>query len=137
MKYFKTSEFDSPDLPGSGSNMQVSFCLMLDHSREILGAPIRVNSGYRTSAHNKKVGGAAKSSHLTGHAADLAAPDRLSKRALLKALYAAGFRRFGIMRTAIHVDNDPAKAPAVWDYPGQTLPHDWEQFGSIDKISQL
>ncbi len=33
--------------------------------------PIRINSGYRSPQLNKKIGGAAKSNHLTGCAADI------------------------------------------------------------------
>ncbi len=34
------------------------------------GKPITINSGYRTPAYNKKVGGVSSSQHLTGSAAD-------------------------------------------------------------------
>lgn len=33
--------------------------------------PIYINSGYRTVSHNAKVGGASRSYHLTGRAADI------------------------------------------------------------------
>lgn len=39
--------------------------------RDILGKPIKINSGYRSPAYNKKVGGAAKSMHLFGMAVDI------------------------------------------------------------------
>ena len=44
---------------------------MLDPARERLGAPIYVNSGYRNCAVNRLVGGARRSYHLQGRAADL------------------------------------------------------------------
>jgi hypothetical protein len=43
----------------------------LESVRAALGVPLRVASGYRTSAHNYIVGGAATSSHLDGLAADI------------------------------------------------------------------
>ena len=35
------------------------------------GEPIRINSGYRSPQHNRKIGGAANSNHLTGCACDI------------------------------------------------------------------
>lgn len=43
---------------------------LLDH----LGVKPRINSGFRTTRHNKSIGGAASSSHCTGQAVDLADP---------------------------------------------------------------
>ncbi len=42
--------------------------------RDLLGKPILINSGYRTEAHNKAVGGAPQSLHLSGLAADIVIP---------------------------------------------------------------
>lgn len=39
--------------------------------RDAFGAPIRINSGYRSPDHNKSVGGAANSQHVKARAADL------------------------------------------------------------------
>lgn len=39
--------------------------------RNHFGRPVTINSGYRTHAHNKAVGGAAQSRHLYGMAADI------------------------------------------------------------------
>lgn len=44
---------------------------VLQPARERFGKPITVNSGYRSPAVNKRVGGAASSQHLTGQAADI------------------------------------------------------------------
>lgn len=44
---------------------------MLEKLREKLGCTITISSGYRTSAHNKKVGGSSASKHLKGIAADI------------------------------------------------------------------
>lgn len=49
--------------------------LRMEAVRSLLGdAPIHVNSGYRSPAVNKAVGGVADSAHLTGHACDFIAP---------------------------------------------------------------
>ena len=44
---------------------------VLDPARERFGAPIYVNSGYRSPEVNRRVGGAKRSYHLQGRAADL------------------------------------------------------------------
>ena len=44
---------------------------VLDPARDRLGAPIYVNSGYRSKEVNRLVGGARHSYHLHGRAADL------------------------------------------------------------------
>lgn len=46
---------------------------ILDPLREAYGKPIVVTSGYRCPKLNKAVGGAAKSQHITGEAADIRA----------------------------------------------------------------
>ena len=71
LKYFNRDEFDSPDEIGSGKNMDSAFLHQLDKARDIAGIPFKINSGYRTPDYNKKIGGAAKSQHLTASAADI------------------------------------------------------------------
>jgi len=127
MKYFKMSDFDSKDAPGSGANMRLGTVLKLDDVRSILGKPVIVKSGYRTPAYSellKKQGYqvAKKSAHLSGYAVDIRPKEGLEAdltkwAAFLDALWKAGFRRFGIMGGAVHVDDDPGKvSPAIWRY---------------------
>ena len=56
-KYFTYEEFDSPDVQGSGQMMSEDLILILESVREQLGKPVVITSGYRTEAHNEKVGG--------------------------------------------------------------------------------
>lgn len=44
---------------------------VLDPLRQAYGKPIKVNSGYRSKALNKAVGGVSNSQHLEGKAADI------------------------------------------------------------------
>lgn len=53
------------------SNLSRLIDTVLDPARELLGAPIYVNSGYRCEKLNKAVGGVPRSYHLAGRAADL------------------------------------------------------------------
>lgn len=48
---------------------------LLDPIRKMWGAPIYVNSGFRTARLNKAIGGAINSEHLNGCAADIRAVD--------------------------------------------------------------
>lgn len=122
LKYFETSEFDSPDIVGSGINMDNDFLRMLDDARERAGISFKINSGYRSEAHNLRVGGVPRSetnrgsSHLYGFAADISCKDSSSREVIVKSLIEAGFRRLGIAKSFIHVDNDPNKSSAVWLY---------------------
>lgn len=116
-KYFKTDEFDSPDLPGSGQLMQEEFLMKLDKAREIAGISFKINSGIRTVSHNAKVGGKSKSAHLTGYAADIAVNGSRSRFIILEALISAGFNRIGIANSFIHVDCHPdLDEDVVWMY---------------------
>ncbi len=116
--YFDPPEFDSPDQPGSGAEMmQPLFIDKLTYARTMAGIPFRINSGYRTPAHNEKVGGLSTSSHLKGYAADIACTGNEARALILQALFAAGFSRIGIAQTFIHVDCDPDKYICrVWVY---------------------
>ena len=116
IKNFKFEEFASPDLKGSGVNMDIGFLQMLDNARTIADVPFKINSGYRTEKHNKKVGGKKTSSHLRGFAADISCTDSSNRQKITSALIKAGFNRLGIADSFIHVDNDSSKKPAIWLY---------------------
>jgi len=45
IKHFKQSEFDSPDVKGSGVKMYLPLVQRLDFVRETLKMPLRINSG--------------------------------------------------------------------------------------------
>jgi zinc D-Ala-D-Ala carboxypeptidase len=117
LKHFKLSEFDSPDAPGSGSNMKPEFLQRLDNARGLAGIPFKINSGFRTKARNAIVKGVKDSSHCYGYAADIHCIDLRNRLLMVKALLAAGFTRIGIADGFIHVDCDPQKSKeAIWLY---------------------
>lgn len=117
LKYFTFEEFDSPDAPGSGEKyMDREFLECLDEARDIAGVQFKINSGYRTPAHNLKCGGVSTSSHLIGRAADIHCTHTEKRLKIIEALSMVGFRRFGIASTFIHVDNDDQKKPSIWLY---------------------
>tara|TARA_B100000965_G_C19530628_1_gene730931 strand:+ start:738 stop:1115 length:378 start_codon:yes stop_codon:yes gene_type:complete len=108
MQYFKYEEFDSPDEPGSGSdNMCPDFLELLDFARGQAGIPFKINSGYRTESHNKKLAKSSnKSSHLVGKAVDIACSNARDRFIIIRALIDAGFDRIGVSDSFIHVDSD-------------------------------
>jgi len=117
LKYFKYEEFDSPDLKGSGNLMDKRLLEMIDKARGIYGKPMRVNSGYRTKSHNRKVGGVDSSSHLKGLAIDVACVKSNDRFKMLNALLEVGFNRIGVASTFIHVDIDKNKSKnVIWTY---------------------
>src|SRR3972149_10834382 len=69
---------------------------MLEVMRRAYGAPLRVTSGPRCAAWNAHEGGKPDSEHLTGEAADLACHTSGEWWAMVEALRAAGFLRYGI-----------------------------------------
>lgn len=117
MRYFNIEEFDSPDEPGSGQYMDNDFLEMLDKARHFAGIPFVINSGYRTKAHNREVGGLPNSAHLDGFAADIRCRGSQERIYIVGALLEAGFNRIGIGANFIHADNDPTKPEDVmWTY---------------------
>jgi len=132
IEYFKLSEFDARDadgkkIPGTGGQMRACTIEKCDLLRELYRKPLVVSSGMRTPERNKIVGGVKNSSHLLGYAVDWKDifDDYLIQ--FLDAAWDAGFRRFGIMATGIHTDDDPTKgSPAIWDYPTTTPRSRWQ-----------
>lgn len=117
MKYFNYSEFDSPDVQGSGQLMDKTLLEMLDDVREKFDKPIHITSGFRTPQHNEEVGGTENSSHTKGLAVDIACNNSKDRFDLINCLLDVGFSRIGIAGTFIHADIDPDKAQGViWTY---------------------
>lgn len=85
---------------------------LLDSLREDLGKVIIINSGFRCDKHNKAVGGAPKSRHLVGLAADISSKSVTIEE--LEKLAEKYFSRIGIAKTFVHVDVDEGKAK--WFY---------------------
>jgi uncharacterized protein YcbK (DUF882 family) len=73
-KNFSWDEFASKDgaeMPASVKENIIKVAQNLEVIRSYFNLPIKVNSGYRSPEHNKKVGGAKYSQHVKGNAADI------------------------------------------------------------------
>lgn len=84
-----TGLFNQPD----GSNLEnlVRLSYVLEMLRYFLNRPIIVNSAFRSPSVNSKVGGAPKSYHLKGCAADIRVPGLSSKQLseFIRVLYSS------------------------------------------------
>ncbi|SDL23304.1 YcbK family protein [Natronincola ferrireducens] len=75
----------------------------LQQLRDQVGRPVNLTSGYRTLAHNQKVGGSPNSQHMLGRAADIQVPG-YSPEAIGKIAEELGFTGIGVYPTFTHVD---------------------------------
>ena len=125
MKFFNYIEFDSPDAPGSGYDMDPCFLEMLDMARMYAGIPFVVTSGFRTRQYNnelKRKGYKTSntSAHLLGKAADIACTTSADRFLIISGALEAGFTRIGVASTFIHLDNattdDDKIEELIWLY---------------------
>ncbi|WP_242446436.1 D-Ala-D-Ala carboxypeptidase family metallohydrolase [Nonlabens agnitus] len=115
------SVFDSPDMPGSGNCMERRLIAMLHNLSLKTGYPIFswINSGARSEAHNRKLGGLRNSSHKipTCKAVDIRASSKSIRNNLAMAARDVGFKRIGVGNTFVHLDVDEGKSQYVaWGY---------------------
>lgn len=75
----------------------------LQELRDMVGKPISIVSGYRSEAYNRKCGGAKKSQHLFGKAADLQIVGMPPKQ-VVELAEDVGFDGIGVYSTFVHVD---------------------------------
>ena len=108
-KNFVSTEFDCH---GSGccSSTKVDDKLVkyLQQIRDHFGKAVNINSGYRCKTHNASVGGASKSNHMDGEAADI----RISGVTPIEvARYAEyiGMKGIGVYSWGVHVDTRTSK----------------------------
>lgn len=118
-KNFDSKEFDCKDgtpVPQKFMQNCKEVAENLQVLRDHLGVPIRVTgSGYRTPSHNRKVGGAKASQHLTASGADINADGHTPKQlaAKIESLIASGKMRqggIGIYPNFVHYDIRGTKA---------------------------
>lgn len=88
-----------------GATVYPELITVLEALRAHFGKPVQVFSGYRCRDHNRRVGGAAKSMHLLGLAADVSVRDVAPKRVhdWLAAQYPGRYGIGGYL-TFTHID---------------------------------
>ena len=87
---------------------------ILEAIREHFGTPVRISSACRCASHNKAVGGASKSQHLYGRAADITVEGVDPKDVAKEARRIMGdFGGLGEYSNFVHVDSR-TDGPARW-----------------------
>ena len=114
---FSLSEFNKRNynVPTDVLRNLIELAKNLQVLRDEVKKPIKITSGYRPAELNAKVGGASKSRHITGQAADFKIEGYTPKQiaAIIEKLIAAGKMKeggLGIYKTWIHYDNRGTKA---------------------------
>ena len=118
IRHFQKNEFACRC--GCNTHFEMDYRLIstLDWLREIMGVPFIVTSGFRCPVHNKNVGGASKSFHLTGQAADIT----VKRKSLLPLIYRVAivsgkFNGIGLKENSfIHFDAGNRKTPYYFVY---------------------
>ena len=115
---FTREEFDCKDgtkVPAELMPNIQKLAEQLQILRDCLGESIHINSGYRSPAYNKRIGGVKNSQHVLGKAADITCKSKTPKQlaAIIEKLITAGTLRFGgigVYPGFVHVDIRQGKA---------------------------
>jgi|SRR5210317_591146 len=115
-KYFSFDEFDCECCIGSGYKyMDRELIDRLDEARDIAGIRFKILVGYVCSTNNKvHYKASTTSSHLIGRAVHIECVNAKKRVKIVEALNMVGFRRMGLHRKYIHVDNDDLKPDMLW-----------------------
>lgn len=113
-EHFKAREFACRD--GSDKFLySTELFAMLEELRAFGGFTIGINSGYRSSSYNRKIGGASKSTHTQGYAADIVVKKdgkRVSGKLICALCQTLGFQGVAYIKGsgyAVHVDMSPSR----------------------------
>lgn len=100
---------------------------VLQHIRNTLGVSLTINSGYRTPAYNKRIGGSSNSMHTKGMAADVCAngvdPIVIAYIAdkYLDDMGGVELGSYGVYNTGyVHIDVRPSRWRAVKAYSNKS-----------------
>ncbi len=114
-KYFKLDE--KTGSVGTVADLKPELVEMLDEARGLAGIPFKINSGFRSPEHNKRVGGSKNSDHLTGDAVDIACTTTQARFKIIDAALKVGLTRIGIGKNFVHLGLAKHKAQGViWTY---------------------
>ena len=121
-KYFKESEFDACTPSCSLQEMEQHTMDKLDAARSLAGIPFVLNSAYRSRAWETSHGHTGTGAHTHGCAVDIRCNTSANRMKIISACLAVGFRRIGIGKTYIHVDDDETQTQnVIWHYYNGTV----------------
>jgi uncharacterized protein YcbK (DUF882 family) len=113
---FRCKDKDRTPVPEKYYNNVFELAVNLQMLRDEINEPVSITgSGYRTPAHNKAVGGATRSQHLTASGADINARNHTPAQlgAVIERLISEGKMKQGGLksyRTFVHYDIRGVKA---------------------------
>lgn len=122
-QHFQTSEFGckdgTPYPPDWFTERLRPLCRVLEELRYDLNAPIIITSGYRTPEYNTKIGGAPRSQHVQGRAADIQVksytPAQVHETILrLHGIGKVRLGGLGVYNTFVHLDIRDGDKLAQW-----------------------
>lgn len=117
LKWFREEEFRKAVPSCSLSDMDEDFMHHLDECRDFAGIPFIINSAYRSVEYEKKKGRTGSSQHTKGLAVDIRCVTNAQRFRIVSSLLVAGFRRIGIGKNFIHVDDGYSNSePIIWTY---------------------
>lgn len=111
---------DGTEYPTEWPDRAIALARAFEAVRLEYGAPIRILSAYRTTLHNKRVGGARNSQHVEGRALDLAPVGRKGIAKLHAAVEQVArrgdspIRGIGVYPSFIHIDTRAGDRIARW-----------------------
>lgn len=100
---------------GCGLLPEQEFMNRVQLLRDMINRPLTVNSAVRCGFHNRAIGGAQNSLHLTGNAIDLRVSNGAEAYQIAELAFRLGFTGIGISDTFVHIDTRQT-TPAMWRY---------------------
>ena len=122
-KHFDSSEFACQCGCGTG-DIKFELVTMLEDVRVAYDKPMRINSGIRCLAHNRKIGSRDTSSHIKCLAADIGCTSMTERLNIMQCIFRVGqmdsglmrFQRIGLHKDFIHLDIDLDKPKGIFLY---------------------
>lgn len=119
-----SANFDSSEFAcacGCGYNaVDPALVAALQALRDSLGCPVVITpeGGCRCAQHNAAVGGATRSQHMLGRAADIYVPGMTPRQVYAAAVQIPGFKGFGVndQENFVHLDVRDSELVARWCY---------------------
>lgn len=106
---FKACEMDCKCNRCSDTLIDDKLIDILQKVRTHIGKPLNINSGYRCPEHNREVGGASRSYHMKGMAADVMASG-VKPIEIAKYAESIGVKGIGLYSNFVHLDTRTEKS---------------------------
>lgn len=116
-KFFKDEEFEACTPSCFRTQINDDSLCRLDNARQIAGIPFVLSSAYRSPEWEKSKGRSGEGAHTQGKAFDIVCRSSTNRWLIVFGALASGFRRIGISKTFIHLDDSvDLSNPCIWLY---------------------